>query len=50
MKRILLGLGSLRLTLIIMVALAATALVSYDNPDIRVLWVALPLILLGINL
>jgi len=50
MKQILLILGSLRLTLIIMLALAATALLSHDNPDIPVLWVALPLTLLGINL
>lgn len=50
MKQILLILGSLRLTLIIMLALAATALISHDNPDIPVLWVTMPLTLLGINL
>jgi len=50
MKQILIVLGSLRLTLVIMVALAATALGSYSNPNIPVSWVSLPLALLGINL
>lgn len=42
--------ASLRLTLVIMLALGATALFSHDNPDVPVLWVTLPLVLLAINL
>jgi cytochrome c biogenesis protein len=50
MKKILLLLASLHLTLIAMLALVGTALGSYKNPDIPVIWVALPLMLLGLNL
>ncbi len=43
-------LGSLRLTLAAMLALAITSLATYKNPGLSINWVALPLALLGVNL
>lgn len=50
MKACLRRLASLRLTLLAMLALAATALASYRNPDIPVSWVVAPLTVLAVNL
>ena len=50
LKTLLYSLGSLRLALVAMLALAITALCTYKNPAISINWVVLPLSLLGTNL